>query len=144
MRPNRPLRTGPFAALLFGISVLTSAVARAEPTFDGEFKGRGEGRLSLQVFALDDPQAIAGMYFFSVETAALNRCTGQVAGIARKTAQNTLTLRKKPDENEEACEITLRYTPDGKSVRVEENACAYWHGTECAFDGRLTKVLAGR
>lgn len=120
-----------------------SALARAESPFNGEFKGRGEGSLSLRVFALDDPPAVAGIYFVNIETAILNRCTEQVTGIVRKTTKSTLVLRKKPDETGEVCKITLRYRPDGKSVEVEENACADWHGTECAFGGRLTKTLAG-
>ncbi|GJD93145.1 hypothetical protein [Methylobacterium iners] len=127
-------------AVIAGLAVLNGGQALAEPKLDGEFRGRGEGRLTLQVFALDDPSPVAGAYFVSLQTALPNRCTGQVTGIARTSAPLTLTLRQKPDEDGDTCEVVLRYTSDGKGLRVDENACGNWHGRECAFEGKLTRV----
>lgn len=137
--PGRPTG-GRRGILLNGLLVLVpllTAPALAEPTFEGRFKGRGEGALDLQVFALgaDKP----GEHLVIAETAIPNACTGEVRGVARRQGPGVLRLRKATDEPGQFCEITLRYGPDGKRVAMSAEGCGDFHGTACDFVGTLTR-----
>lgn len=115
---------------------LLSAPAFAASSFEGRYQGRGEGQLSLQVFALDDG---SDTHFVLAETALMNQCTGDLRGLARPSGPMTLVLRKTDPGAEEVCTLTLRFSPDHARVRMEEKGCTYHHGMACAFDGSLKR-----
>ncbi|RVU14180.1 hypothetical protein [Methylobacterium oryzihabitans] len=119
--------------MLFAIS---AAPAQANPSFEGRYQGRGEGRLTLKV----SPRGKAGSaptYAVDAFTGIPNACSGTVSGVARQIDTNTLRLSLPGDEA--ACEITLRFGTDRKRVRMEEQGCSDFHGPACAFDGALTR-----
>ena len=124
--------------VLVGLAAMLASPALAESKLEGRFKGRGEGRLDLQVFALgtegpdDEHLVIAG-------TGIPNECTGEVRGVARTVSTGTLRLRRKTDEPEQICEITLRYSPDFTRVEMTAERCSDFHGTSCDFVGSLKR-----
>lgn len=126
------------AAALIGLAAMLVSPALAESKLEGRFQGRGEGRLDLQVFALgtegpdDEHLVIAG-------TAIPNECTGEVRGVSRKVSTGTLRLRKKTDEPDQVCEVTLRYSPDFTRVEMTAERCSDFHGTFCDFVGSLKR-----
>lgn len=115
---------------------LVPAPVRAEAPLEGRYQGRGEGRLDLQVFELRDG---SGAHFIVAGTAIPNECTGELRGLARPSGQGALVLTRKENGSEEACTLTLRFGPDRKRVRMEEQGCSDFHGTSCAFGGALTR-----
>lgn len=124
-------------ASLIVLATLLSAPAFAESSLEGRFQGRGEGKLDLQVYALgtDKPDE----HLVIAETAIPNECTGEVRGVARKQGTGVLRLRKLTDEPDQVCEVTLRYSPDGKRVAMTAAGCGDFHGTSCDFVGSLKR-----
>lgn len=115
---------------------LAAAPSRAESPFEGRYQGRGEGRLDLQVFELGDG---SGTHFVIAGTAIPNECTGELRGLTKPAGARALVLTNKEKGSEEACTLTLRFDPDRKRVRMEEQGCGDFHGTSCAFGGALTR-----
>ncbi|GJE41587.1 hypothetical protein [Methylobacterium soli] len=116
--------------------LLAAAPAHADSPFEGRYQGRGDGRLDLQVFDLGDG---SGAHFVVAGTAVPNECTGELRGLAKPSGQGSLVLTRKESGSEEACTLTLRFGPDRKRARMEEQGCGDFHGTSCAFDGALTR-----
>ena len=108
--------------------------AQAVSPFEGRYKGRGEGRLDLQVFELGDG---SGAHFVVAGTAIPDQCTGELRGLAKPGGPGALMLTRKDKGSDETCTLTLRFGPDRK--RVQERRCGDFHGTSCAFDGALTR-----
>ena len=50
-----------------------------------------------------------------------------------------LRLRKPSGEFDQVCEVTLRYSPDGKRVAMTAAGCDQFHGTSCDFVGSLKR-----
>ena len=120
------------------LPLLAASPVLAVSPFEGRFQGRGEGKLSLQVFALD----LAGssdQHLVIAETTIPNECTGEVRGLAGKVSAGMLRLRKQGADAEAACEITLRYAPDHGRVEMTADGCDDFHGTSCDFVGTLKR-----
>ncbi|AMB47580.1 hypothetical protein [Methylobacterium sp. AMS5] len=120
-------------SMLLAVAV---APAQANPSFEGRYQGRGEGRLTLKV----SPHGKAGStatYSIDAFTGIPNACSGTVSGVADRIDANTLRLSLKGEEA--ACEITLRFGADRKRVRMDEQGCGDFHGPACAFEGALTR-----
>jgi hypothetical protein len=115
---------------------LAAAPARAEAPFEGRYQGRGEGRLSLTVSSRGGAGPGA-THTIDAFTGIPNACSGTISGVARRVDADTLRLSVKGDEA--VCEITLRFGPDRKRVRMDEQECGNFHGPACAFDGTLTR-----
>lgn len=115
---------------------LAAAPAHADSPFEGRYQGRGDGRLDLHVFEFGDG---SGAHFVIAETAIPNECTGELRGLAKPGRAGALVLTRKEKGSDEACTLTLRFGPDRKRVRVEEQGCGDFHGASCAFGGALAR-----
>lgn len=123
------------AAVLL-LAALISAPALAVSPFEGQYQGRGEGRLQLRVFEVGDG---TGAHFIIAETAIPNACTGELIGMGRPSGAGVLILHQTDSDADEVCTLTLRFSPDGKRVRMTPQGCGYFHGTSCDFDGELSR-----
>ncbi|MCJ2132391.1 hypothetical protein [Methylobacterium sp. E-045] len=131
-------RCRPFIIGLAAIASLLASNAYADLRLEGRFQGRGDGRLEVQVHALDT-EGESGAYLVIADTAIPNQCTGEVRGTARKLDASTLRLRAKTDDPNEFCEITLRYNGDRSRVLVTSENCDHFHGPSCDFGGALKR-----
>ena len=135
-RPS--LRPGVFIALL-GVSVCGFApIVRAEPDLAGQYRGRGEGLVTLTV-APPTRDTNGEGYAITVDTAIRNACTGEVAGLARRVGPGRLQLATKDEGADETCTLELTFSPDRRRVRIQETTCSSFHGTACGFAGTLTR-----
>ncbi|MBA9062731.1 MULTISPECIES: hypothetical protein [Methylobacterium] len=64
-------------------------------------------------------------------------CGGGVTMKGRSTGPRTILFSK--TENGQTCRIMARYSPDLRSVALEEDGCLTWHGASCEFQGTLTR-----
>lgn len=128
----------PFIIGLAAMGSLLTSDAHADLRLEGRFQGRGDGRLELQVLALNT-EGESGAYLVIADTAILNQCTGEVRGPARKLDASTLRLRVKADDPNEFCEITVRYNGDRSRVQVTSENCDHFHGPSCDFGGTLKR-----
>jgi hypothetical protein len=124
--------------VLIGLAAMLVPPALAESKLEGRFKRRGEGRVDLQVFALGT-KGPDDEHFVVAGTAIPSECTGELCGLAEPGGTGVLVLTLKEKGLEEACILTLRYGPDRKRVRVEEQGCSDFHGTSCALGGALIR-----
>ncbi|WP_019904150.1 hypothetical protein [Methylobacterium sp. 77] len=137
-RQVKSARCRPLIIALAAVGFLLTSNAYADLRLEGRFHGRGDGRLELQVLALDrDDQN--GAYLVIADTAILNQCTGEVRGTAKKLDASTLRLRAKTDDPNEFCEITVRYNSDRSRVQVTSENCNHFHGPSCDFGGILKR-----
>ena len=121
--------------LAAGLSGYASAV-QAEPGLTGQYRGRGEGLVTLKVAPPTHDKDGEG-YAITVDTAIRNVCTGEVAGLARRVGPERLRLTAKDEGADEICTLELTFSLDRRRVRIEETACSYFHGTACGFAGTL-------
>ena len=114
-------------ATLAALACFIAGPALADSRMEGRFQGRGEGQLALSVFAmgLDNPDA---GYFVLAETSVRNECSGDLRGIARRVNDTTLRLTRKPEDAEESCELTLRFSADRSLVQMTAKSCSGFHG----------------
>lgn len=131
-------RCRPFTIGLAAIGGLLTSNAYADRRLEGRFQGRGDGRLELQVLALNT-DGESGSYLVIADTAIPNQCTGEVRGTAKKLDASTLRLRVKADEPNEFCEITVRYNGYRSRVQVTSENCGHFHGPSCDFGGTLKR-----
>lgn len=123
---------------LIVLAPLLSSPAFAEVPLEGRFRGQGEGRLDLQVYALGT-NGPGDEHLVIAETAIPNACTGEVRGIARRQGAGVLRLRKPSGEPDQVCKVTLHYSPEGKRVAMTAAGCCGFHGTSCDLVGRLKR-----
>lgn len=109
----------------------TAPAVDASP-FEGRFRGRGEGRLTLQVSACDRESG-QGRCFVHAATAIPNVCTGEVSGPAEQVGTQMLYLRKVVEGAEASCEVTLRRIPDHGRIEMHAEGCNDFRGTSCDF-----------
>ncbi|MEA1835138.1 hypothetical protein U8607_23920 [Methylobacterium durans] len=129
---HRPTRTLAVALLI----ALSTESALAISPFEGRYHGPGEGRLDLQMYKLGDGSDI---HFVIAETTIPNECSGEVRGLAMASGQGTFVLRQKDKDGDEVCTLTLRFSPDGKRVRMTQQDCGNFHGASCDFVGTLKR-----
>ncbi|WP_210168767.1 hypothetical protein [Methylobacterium sp. Leaf465] len=133
---HRPMHSIPTLMCLGVLLAISVTPIQANPSFEGHYQGRGEGRLTITVSSLGQAGP-AVTYSVEAFTGITNACSGTVSGAARRIDTDTLRLSLKGDEA--ACELTLRFGADRKRVRMEEQGCGDFHGPACSFDGALTR-----
>lgn len=136
--PARLTRSRPRTLGLIVLATLLASPAYAQSPLEGRFQGRGEGKLDLQVYALstDGP---GDEHLVIAATAIPNECSGEVRGVASRQGAGVLRLSKRSGETNQVCEVTLRYSPDGKHVAMTAERCGDFHGTSCDFVGSLKR-----
>ena len=125
-------------ATLAALACLIAGPAFADLRMEGRFQGRGEGKLGLNVFVLNPGDPKTG-YFVQADTSVPNVCSGDLRGTARQIDETTLRLTSTPEDGEEACELTLRFSPDRNRVTMTSKSCSNFHGASCDFVGRLRR-----
>ena len=124
------------SAVLLLLAATVPAVA-ASP-FEGRFRGRGEGRLTLQVSACNRESG-QDRCIVDAATAVPSVCTGEVSGPAQQVGTQMLRLRKVAEGAVAACEVTLRYSPDHGRIEMHAEGCNDFRGTSCDFVGNLKR-----
>lgn len=98
---------------------------------EGNYKGSGEGKLSMSVIVLDNEKGIVAVN----ATTTSGACTGTIAGIGSYSDNQLKFSNYVKDEGAESCEVTVKF--NGKKAAISESNCGYYHGAACAFDGNL-------
>jgi hypothetical protein len=64
-------------------------------------------------------------------------CSGSFEGTGTVQGNKLIAPTSDPDAKDDKCRIEISRT--AKGIVVNENACEYWHGPSCGFDGTLRK-----
>lgn len=96
----------------------------------GEFRGHGEGKLSLSI-------SKGNTITMTTFTHALG-CGGAFAADGEMIAPNIMQARKQEDGK--TCVLTLYFDKKFKAVSAKEDNCTFFHGAACGFDGVLKRM----
>lgn len=98
----------------------------------GEYEGVFENNATGSVTVKD------GRYGVSVSIGVGHeRCTGGIEFTAPRPISAELVKRFPADDSGNRCMLTL--SRDGRRLTVAEDACSYYHGAECSFNGEVRR-----
>lgn len=117
------------ALVLFACPAQAAGLERQAP---GTFEHTEDGYEQLAVVKA----AGASVYTAKFEVGTRG-CGGGVTMKGRPAGSDTIIFSK--TGNGQTCRITARYSPDFRSVALEEDGCLTWHGAACAFSGTLKR-----
>jgi hypothetical protein len=114
---------GSFAALV--------VAASAAPVFEGKYASpKGGYRQSAEI-------ARAGAGYSVSLVVGTEGCSGLFEGSGTIQGGRLIARTSDPDAADDKCRIAITRT--AKGIVVNEDACEYWHGPSCGFDGALRK-----
>lgn len=126
---------------LFPLSViLASAVTvpaiAAGPGYraEGTFERKGPYSQSAKIIVIDAPDQFAASF-----STGISGCGGGVGMNGRAHSASEILFTKK-DDSGGLCRITVKFSPNFRSVKVSEDGCLYWHGASCDFEGTLKRT----
>ena len=115
---------------LVSLAALVVTVSAA-PVFEGKYaSSKGGYRQSAEI-------ARAGAGYSVSLVVGTEGCSGLFEGTGTIQGGRLIARTSDPDAADDKCRIEISRT--AKGIVVNEDACEYWHGPSCGFDGSLRK-----